>query len=85
MNNFNQIPWWSGQMTVIPQYQQFPTTTTTSNITYTSLFDYQKMVDYMDFAFKLLGIDMTYDKFILLTEAEKKAFLRDIKISRLIN
>lgn len=40
--------------------------------------------DYIDFAFQMMGIDMDFDKFKAMTEAEKKAMIRDQKINKII-
>ena len=42
------------------------------------------MIDYIDFAFQIMGIDLTYQDFKNMSSDERKAFLRDIKINKLI-
>jgi hypothetical protein len=42
------------------------------------------LTDYMDFTLKLLGIDLTYEKFKNMSESDKQSLLRDIKINRII-
>lgn len=46
--------------------------------------DFKKMIDYIDFAFQIMGIDLTYQDFKNMSDDERKAFLRDIKINKLI-
>lgn len=43
------------------------------------------IVDYVDILFNLMGIDITYTKFQGMSELERKQFLRDIKINKIIN
>jgi len=43
------------------------------------------LVDYVDILFNLMGIDMTYDRFQLMSEGERKQFVRDIKIKRVLD
>lgn len=43
-----------------------------------------EIISYMDFAFKIIGIDMDFEKFKNMTEGERKSFLRDIKINKLL-
>lgn len=43
-----------------------------------------EIINYMDFAFKIIGIDMDFEKFKNMTEGERKSFLRDIKINKLL-
>ena len=42
------------------------------------------MIEYIDFTFQVLGIEITYDKFKGMTKEEKNMFLRDIKINKII-
>lgn len=42
------------------------------------------LVEYTDFVFKIMGIDMSFDKFKEMSELERKSFLRDIKINKII-
>jgi hypothetical protein len=46
--------------------------------------DFLIMIDYIDFAFQIMGIDLTYQDFKNMSSDERKAFLRDIKINKLI-
>lgn len=46
--------------------------------------DFLMMIDYIDFAFQIMGIDLTYQDFKNMSSDERKAFLRDIKINKLI-
>jgi len=42
------------------------------------------LVEYIDFAFQLMGVDLTYEDFKKMSADEKKAFLRDIKINKIL-
>jgi hypothetical protein len=42
------------------------------------------LIEYIDFAFQVMGIDLTYQDFKKMSSDEKKAFLRDIKINKLL-
>ena len=40
--------------------------------------------EFVDFAFQLMGIDMDFEKFKSMTDAEKKAMIREQKINKII-
>lgn len=42
------------------------------------------IIQYIDFSFKILGIDLDFSKFQEMGEDERKSFLRDIKINKII-
>jgi hypothetical protein len=42
------------------------------------------LIEYIDFAFGVMGIDLTYEDFKKMSPDEKKSFLRDIKINKII-
>lgn len=42
------------------------------------------LVEYIDFAFEVMGIDLNYEDFKKMSADEKKAFLRDIKINKIL-
>ena len=42
------------------------------------------LVEYIDFAFEVMGIDLNYEDFKRMSPDEKKAFLRDIKINKIL-
>ena len=41
--------------------------------------------DYIDFALELMGIDLDFQRFSKMTEAEKQAMIREIKIDKIID
>lgn len=43
------------------------------------------LIDYVDLLFNLIGVDITYDEFQKMSDSERKSFIRDIKINRVIN
>jgi hypothetical protein len=65
------------------------TTTITSNSTssmyYSMIDDMSKQIEFIEFAFKLIGIDLKYEDYIKLSDSDKKAILRDFKISKIID
>jgi hypothetical protein len=44
----------------------------------------EELVEYIDFAFQVIGIDLNYQDFKKMSADEKKAFLRDIKINKIL-
>jgi len=42
------------------------------------------LVDYVDILFNLMGVDITYREFQNMTEGERKQFVRDLKIKKVI-
>ena len=45
----------------------------------------KSLIEYIDLLYQLIGIDMNYDKFKDLSTSEKQAFIRDIKIKKLLD
>ncbi len=43
------------------------------------------LVNYVDLLFDIMGVDITYEKFQLMSDGERKQFIRDVKINRIIN
>ncbi len=43
------------------------------------------IIEYIDIFYQLMGIDMDYKRFSIMTKDEKKAFIRDIKLEKLID
>lgn len=44
----------------------------------------EALVEYIDFAFQIMGIDLNYEDFKKMSESERKSFLRDIKINKIL-
>ena len=44
----------------------------------------EELVEYIDFSFQVMGIDLNYQDFKKMSSDEKKAFLRDIKINKIL-
>lgn len=44
----------------------------------------KSLIEYIDLLYQLIGIDMDYDKFKSLSTSEKQAFIRDIKIKKVL-
>lgn len=45
----------------------------------------KSLIEYIDLLYQLIGMDMNYDKFKSLSTSEKQAFIRDIKIKKLLD
>jgi hypothetical protein len=43
------------------------------------------IVEYIDIFYQLMGIDMDYKRFSIMTKEEKIGFIRDIKLQKLID
>ena len=43
------------------------------------------IVEYIDIFYQLMGIDMDYKRFSIMTKEEKRSFIRDIKLQKLID
>jgi hypothetical protein len=46
--------------------------------------DISKTLEYIEYILKLLGIDLTYDEYVRMSEYERKSLLRDIKINKIL-
>ena len=47
--------------------------------------DDDKMIDFIEFALEIMGIDLKYYDFKQMSKEERVAFIRDLKIERLLN
>jgi hypothetical protein len=47
--------------------------------------DLNKFIEYFNFIVEILGIDITFDEFKLMNDAEKKSFIRDLKIKKVLD
>jgi hypothetical protein len=61
------------------------TTGPCSIITYDNTSDLNKFIEYFNFIAEILGIDITFDEFKLMNDAEKKSFIRDLKIKKVLD
>lgn len=43
------------------------------------------IVEYIDIFYQLMGIDMDYKRFSIMSKEEKRSFIRDIKLQKLID
>jgi len=43
------------------------------------------IIEYIDIFYKFMGIDMDYERFSKMTKEEKKGFIRDLKLQKLID
>lgn len=44
----------------------------------------ENIVEYIDFAFKIMGVKISYSQFKEMSESERKSFLRDLKINKIM-
>ena len=65
-----------------------PTTSTgtLSNISsgYSWIDKNKDIEDFVEFGLQIMGIDLTYDKFIEMDEMERKTFIRDYRLEKLL-
>lgn len=45
----------------------------------------KSLIEYIELLYQLIEVDMTFDKFKNLSTSEKQAFIRDIKIKKLLD
>lgn len=45
---------------------------------------FEKTIEYLDFISEVVGLDLNFEKFKNMTESQKVQYLRDIKISKVI-
>ena len=43
------------------------------------------IIEYVDIFYQLMGIDMDYKRFSIMSKEEKRSFIRDIKLQKLID
>ncbi len=43
------------------------------------------IVEYIDIFYQFMGIDMDYERFSKMTKEEKKGFIRDLKLQKIID
>ena len=56
-----------------------------TSIVYSSWVDQNdKVKDFIEFGLQLMGIDLTFDQFENMTDLEKKTFIRDYRLEKLL-
>lgn len=55
-----------------------------NNIAYDFINRNENIKDFIEFGLQIMGIDLTYDKFIEMNEMERKAFIRDYRLEKLL-
>ena len=71
----------------IPNIYSCSTITSGSNNTsigYSWVDQNDKIKDFIEFGLQIMGIDLTYDKFIEMDEMERKTFIRDYRLEKLL-
>ena len=51
---------------------------------YSYIDPFQNSKDFIEFGLQIMGIDLTYDKFIEMDEMERKTFIRDYRLEKLL-
>jgi hypothetical protein len=51
---------------------------------YSYIDPFQNSKDFIEFGLQLMGIDLTFEEFEKMTELEKKTFMRDYKLDKLL-
>lgn len=44
----------------------------------------KSLIEYIDLLYQLIGVDIDFDRFKNLTTSERQAFIRDIKINKVL-
>lgn len=60
------------------------TIVSSNNIAYDFINRNENIKDFIEFGLQIMGIDLTYDKFIKMDEMERKAFIRDYRLEKLL-
>jgi hypothetical protein len=55
-----------------------------NNISYDLVDSNEKLKDFIEFSLQLMGIDLTFNEFKNMSEIEKKIFIRDYKLEKLL-
>lgn len=55
-----------------------------NNIAYDFINRNENIKDFIEFGLQIMGIDLTYDKFIEMDEMERKTFIRDYRLEKLL-
>ena len=62
------------------------TTTTGSNIHWNPPHSHvDDLIEYIDLLYSIVGVDIKFDGFCQMSESERKSFIRQIKIEKIIN
>lgn len=65
----------------------YPPVTSGNNLTVntTGITMNSDIIEYIDIFYQFIGIDMDYKRFSIMTKEEKKSFMRDLKLKKLID
>ena len=47
--------------------------------------DVDNLIEYIDLLYSIVGVDIKFDRFCKMSESERKSFVRQIKIEKIIN
>ena len=88
----------SAAMAAAPASRSITSTSNNSNIWYTGTTtgstniswnpphsNVDNLIEYIDLLYSIVGIDIKFDEFKKMSESEKKSFIREIKIEKIIN
>lgn len=59
------------------------TTDSSGSISWSKIDD-GKMIEFIEFALRIMGVDLSYSEFKEMSEQDKAAFIRDLKIDRVL-
>jgi len=88
----------SAAMAAAPASRSITSTSNNSNIWYTGTTtgsnniswnpphsNMDNLIEYIDLLYSIVGVDIKFDGFCKMSESEKKSFIREIKIEKIIN
>ena len=55
-----------------------------NNISYDFINRNENIKDFVEFGLQIMGIDLTYDKFIKMSDSDKRAFIRNWKLNQIL-
>jgi len=79
-------PYWANNTLIASPSQVITAGGTNNTISWSDgSFMNSDIVEYIDIFYQLMGIDMDYERFSKMTKDEKKSFIRDLKLQKLID
>lgn len=87
----------SAAMAAAPASRSITSTSNNSNIWYTGTTgagniswnppnsNIDDLIEYIDLLYSIVGVDIKFDGFCKMSESERKSFIREIKIEKIIN
>ena len=85
LNNISTSSFGSSNIIYSGKSNQTTISTANGNLSWESTININVLKDMIDLLFSLNGIDCDYERFSEFTESDKKQFLREIKLDKLLN